>query len=655
MKVSRTWLQTFFEKELPAASELAELFTFHSCEVEGIEKSVDGDILDLKIRPDRAHYCLSHRGIAEEIHVITGQPLKNPRETPPPVKANPSIIAPKITITTSPAELDSHGLFCRRYMSRRIENVTVGESPEWMKNHLEGIGERVINSIVDSTNLIMFDTGQPLHAFDADAIQGDIVVRAATEGEKIILLDGKEVTLKAVDHVIADDMGPLAIAGVKGGQRAQVTATTKNLIIESANFNPSSVRHTSTRLNLRNESSKRFENEITPELAADGIDCVSALIALLSPTSATSMSDIVDIYPAKPAQIVITTTRAYINDRLGVEVPEKNFNEILGRLGITGTHDFVIPYHRLDLTIADDLVEEIGRIYGYEKISTHLPAGQGKGVTVLPSFYLAEKIKNILTGAGFSEVNLYTLVAKGLVETAYPLAKDKSFARANLTDGMLVCLEKNALNADLLGLDAIKVFEIGRAFTATSSTGEVQTLAIGVTQVKKIKGVKSEGILADVIALLSKELGVEIPAPKIISKGIHAVVEINLDTLAAAYKLPANASYTDLGFGPAAKTIYKKFSVYPFIVRDIAVFTPESENVDAVKVWETVQKGIADAGAEALLTRHALFDTFKKDGKVSYAFRMVFQSMEKTLTDDATNGIMEKIYGHIKANKWEVR
>ncbi len=423
MKASRNWLKTFFDAEIPTATELADLFTFHSFEVEGLEK----DVIDVKILPDRAHYCLSHRGIAEEIHVITGAALKknrNPqKDGAAAIVANPAVAAPKITIVTSPSELDSHGLFCRRYIGRRIENVTVETKQDtWMKTYLEAIGERSINTVVDAANIVMFDTGQPLHAFDADKVVGDIVVRTAKEGEKITLLDGKEVALQVTDHVVADAEGPLAIAGVKGGKRAEVTSSTKNIIVESANFNPTAVRRTATRLNLRNESSKRFENEITPELAQDGMDMVSGLIAEFIPATAASMSALVDIYPAQPEQTVITVSRAYVNERLGVDVPEKDFNEIIGRLGIVAKGDeLTIPYHRLDLALPEDIVEEVGRIYGYDKITTRLPGASSTPIQVLPIFYLAEKIKNILTANNFSEVNLYTLVAKGDIETAYRL------------------------------------------------------------------------------------------------------------------------------------------------------------------------------------------------------------------------------------------
>ena len=682
MKVSRNWLQTYFEKEIPSAAALSDLFTFHSFEVEDVENIATAagsagmpadNVIDVKVLPDRAHYCLSHKGIAEEIYVCTGLTLKKKRDTGTPPEANTKITPPKIVMDNAAGDAKP---FCRRYIGRRIENIKVGDSPVWMKTYLGAIGERSINNIVDAGNLIMFDIGQPLHIFDADKVSGAITVRAARAGEKIALLDGreekgKEVVLKSTDYVVADEAGPLAIAGVKGGKIAAVTSATKNIIIESANFEPSAVRRTSTRLNLRNESSKRFENEITPELASEGMKMISALIAELVPESRVNASEIVDVYPQKPAQTIIKISREFVSARLGVEIPQNSFDEILARLGVTT--DGQIPYHRLDLTIPEDLVEEIGRIYGYEKITGTLPPAPIKPITVLPSFYVAEKIKNILTELGFSEVYTYTLVSSGEIETAHPIASDKAFARANLTDGVLESVKKNATVADLLELDAIKVFEIGRTFTKNK---ESTTLALGAAQIKKVKGKKSEDLIIAGLNDLYTQLGTPVPAnlsSKLISKNQCAVYQIDLDEIVKSWTSTPDAatvSYADLGFGPASSVVYEKISSYPFIVRDIAVFVPvNSANanapVSAENVWQGIMKGITLAGAQKLLNKYSLysnsatpktpFDTFEKDSKKSYAFRLVFQSMEKTLTDVEANAIMEKVYAQMKENGWEVR
>jgi phenylalanyl-tRNA synthetase beta chain len=292
-----------------------------------------------------------------------------------------------------------------------------------------------------------------------------------------------------------------------------------------------------------------------------------------------------------------------------------------------------------------DIPEEVGRIYGYDKIGAILPKNTTFKPQVEKTFYYAEKAKNILVEQGFSEVYTYSLVPEGVYEIEKPLASDKNYLRTNLSDGILKSLALNAKNAELLGLDAIKIFEIGKVFT---KEGEFMNLAIGVTQVKKVKGVKSENILAGAIESLNMQFR---GMSDRLKARPSAVAECNFDEAVAS--LPEVPSYSDLNFKPATKNLYKKFSVYPFIVRDIAVFVPES--VAAETVWESIQKGIDAAGAASLLERHSLFDAFKKEGKVSYAFRMVFQSTEKTLTDDEVNAIMEKIYSEMKGNGWEVR
>lgn len=633
MKVLHGWLQGYFEKPIPRAEELADLFTFHSFEVEGIEGAdTDNPVIDAKVLPDRAHYALCHAGIALEVSALTGQPLRSNRIPPGPA----ATLTQKVDVRIDAPQ------FCRRYMARYGEIGQVAPSNPHAKSMLEAIGQRAINAVVDATNITMFDCGQPLHIFDADTVKGTIVVRAAKNGEKIMLLDssageGREVELLETDHVIADDTGPIAIAGVKGGKKTGVTATTRRIIVESANFAPEAVRRTATRLNLRSESSKRYENEITPELTAEGMNSVCGLV--LHNIKDATFGPIVDVYPQPAVKRTIEFNPVSIENRLGTKVPLAEARQILERLMI-GVEDkgklwkLTIPFNRFDLTFAEDIVEEVGRIYGYEHVKGILPPPIAGGVPVLPEYYLSEKLKNALVAQGFSEVSLYTLVAKGDIETAYPLARDKAFARKNLTDGLMACLEKNILNADLLGLDTVKVFELGRVF---DKNGERLMLAIGI----------SKGKIDEVV----KSLDLGIAAPKPIAKGKLSVIEIDLSAVLKTYQLPAGASYSDLGFTRASQNKYKKFSLLPFMVRDIAVFVPES--VTAEQVWAEIEKGV---GAEKpLLVRHALFDTYKKDGKTSYAYRLVFQAEDRTLTDDEATKIMEAVYSAMKAKGWEVR
>lgn len=648
MKISRNWLQTYFDKEIPTADKLAELFTFHAFEVEGVEKiekttdAKEDVVLDVKVLPDRAHYALSHRGIAGEISTLTG------------LYAKERYVGPIDADITEKPKIDIENPdFCRRYTAR---TVSVGklpsESPIWLKNALGSIGQRSINPIVDITNYVMYDIGQPLHAFDADKVKGSLTVRPARVGEKITLLDGREITLTAEDSVIADEEGALVIAGAKGGKRAEISESTTRIIIESANFHPTKVRRTSTKYDIRSDSSKRFENEITPELAIHGTHNVSGLIKEMLPEA--KFGPVVDNYPNKAEQTVFDFDPAYLKERLGIEIPKEKAKEILKSMGIlvkeSGTiWNLTIPYERLDLVMREDIVEEAGRIYGYDKVIGILPPKNNSVSKILPDFFVAEKIKSTLIGLGYSEVSLYSLVEEGHIETAKPLARDKAFARNNLSKGMMACVERNALNADLLGLNTIKVFEIGRIFTEDA---EKVHLVLGVSIVKKIKGVKAENIIDEAVKTIEKELAVEIKGKTMTNKmGNVSVLELDLEPIVKSFK--AEVSADSIGIEPSSANRYKRFSLFPFIVRDVAVFVPET--VADTKVWEVIKGEISKAKADDLLTRHALFDTFKKDGRISYAFRMIFQSMEKTLTDEEINNVIEAVYSGLKKERWEVR
>lgn len=639
MKVSHKWLQTYFEGKIPPPEELVELITFHSFEIEGVEKIGADSVIDVKVLPDRAHNCLSHKGIADEIAVITKKPAKS--------RVSKLV---EVGLETKPEiKIEDKG-FCSRYMGRFVEIAPVKESPAWLKDFLEALSQRSIAPMVDAANLVMFDVGQPMHVFDADKIKGAIRVRAAKAGEKIVLLTGQEIALTPNDYLIADDEGPLGVAGVKGGKRAEVTPATRRLIIESAHFNPVSVRRTATRFDIRSEASKRFENEITPELAPLAMNNLCALIKEICPDA--KFGPIVDMYEVKASRTSIDFDPAYANERLGMKVPHDEAKDTLRRFGIGieekgGRWLLTIPFERLDLRIPEDIVEEIGRIYGYEHSKGLLPAKAEEPV-VEPMFYFTEMIRNILVAGGFSEVSLYTLVDKGDVAIAKPLASDKAFARRNLTDGLAACLEKNVVNADLLGLDEIKVFEIGHTF---SSEGESIMLALGAAQTKKTAGAKSDDIIAAALSSLEKETGAAFSKPNIIGKGNHSVCELSLDEALKSFK--PGKTYKDLGLHRASENRYRKISPFPFIVRDIAVFVPHS--VKQESVWQAIEGGLSKAGAGDLLARHALFDTFKKGDQTSYAFRLVFQAADRTLTDEEANKVMAAVGGEIGGRGWKVR
>jgi phenylalanyl-tRNA synthetase beta chain len=640
MKVLHAWLQNFIKEKLPSAESLAEKFTFHACEVEEVIGTGDAAVLDLKILPDRAHYALSHQGTAREIAAITGLTLKHHifEEVTPTLSRTLDIVNEEPTL-------------CRRYMSRRVNNVTVGASPDFFKFSLEAIGQRSINNLVDATNIVMFDVGQPMHMFDADKVVGGLIIRTADAGEKITTLDGKHLELEESMLVIADEAGPLAIAGVKGGARAAVTEETKNINIEAANFDPVSVRKTSTKIGIRNDSSKRFENEISPRLAEEGMQQISYIIKQFCPDA--EFGDIGDIYqsPVKPWTVIVTTE--YISKLLGITLSNQEIESILRRMDIHVTEQdnalvLEIPYYRLDLTIPADIAEEVGRVYGYEKIkAVALPTPEK--ISINKNFYWTQKVKDILTELGYSEVFTYSLKDHGQVEIQNPLASDKGYLRENLREGIEDALTFNARNAALLGLEEINIFELGNVFGKDME--ETASLSIGYYTTKSVKNKPkvSWETMERLVKTLNEKLGVELQGI-IESTDAGIIFECNFSSLIEKLPEPTDGYST----APTQAIIYKQFSPYPFITRDIAVFVPEgSSEQDALNII------VKEAGQ--LLVKHSLFDVFQKsfpDGskKTSYAFRLVFQSHDRTLTDEEINPIMQKITDTMNGKSgWQVR
>ena len=694
MIISYNWLQTYFKKKLPVPEKVAELLTFHIFEIESVAKTFSpkenvrptesveqiqfrkkegGDaIFDVKVLPDRAHYALSHRGVAMELGAILDQKIQILEHT----KFKTTKVS-DLKIEIKNPEL------CPRYIGRRIENLKVDESPAWLRERLESIGQRSINSIVDVTNFIMLDINQPLHAFDADVVKGTIQIRLVEKGEKIRILDGKDIELAPTMLVIADDVGPLAIAGVKGGVRAQVTEKTKNIILESANFNPTSIRKTSQLMGVRNDSSKRFENGISPELAAQGMEEVTALIASLNREA--KIGEMIDIYPYPTSRRSLDVELAKITEILGVEISSKEFECILFSLDIpyklkAKRPDFVykiedprfgepnrdytlsIPLIRNDLAIPEDIAEEVGRLYGYEKIKGVLPKKE-KVSSINKNFYYTEKIKTVLASLGFSEIYTPTIVDNGDVEIENPLASDKKALRNNLAANMKKSLELNVRNAPLLGLDQVKIFEIGQIFGG--KTGERTSLCVAVANAKGFKRTKVNEEIKKVRDELFQKIGAQVGVVCTIDDtgglllidgkqiGVtnynDGILELDLEVLLA--KLPEPAK-RESDFPKSSDAKYQKISLYPFVLRDIAVWTstPESE-VTLRKVLDIIAKN-----SGGLLVQKRLIDTFTRRGKTSYAFSLVFQSSERTLSDTEVNVIMEKITKALnKKEGWQVR
>jgi len=320
MKISYNWLKSYIP-EVPDATKLVDIFNHHIIEIEDTEKTSDGDIIfDMSILPNRAHDLLSHRGIARELASLLDIPYIDP-------KLKYKVPVSKPTKLMKAIESSK----CRRYMGRVIRNIKVGPSPEWVVNFLESIGQRSINNIVDATNIVMFDCGQPTHVFDLAKVKDlKLQVRDAKNGEKITLLGGEEKTLSDGMMVIADYEGNvLDIAGIKGGVYAELTPDTTDIILEAANFDPISVRKTAQALNITTDAKKRFENDLSPELDPYGMLELSALIYEMCPEAV--FEDIVDVYPNPQEKRKLSFRTERINSILGMKVSVEEIKDILKR------------------------------------------------------------------------------------------------------------------------------------------------------------------------------------------------------------------------------------------------------------------------------------------------------------------------------------
>lgn len=715
MKVSIKWLQKYFEKPLPDAGKMSDIFTFKVFEVESIENGV----IDLKTLPDRNHYALCHRGIAEEYSLITGEKIKESLKRPSLnlladlVNFEKDNIGDKKLIPFNQKINVKDSKFCFRYCARIIKNVKVTDEKTDSKevkeiaSLLNEVGARSINSIIDIVNYVMFDIGQPMHVFDLDKIKGEIYVRLAVEGEKITTLDNKDILLSASDWIIADDEGPLAIAGVKGGKRAEVTLETKNIILESANFNSTQVRKTSSRVSIKNDAVKRYENGIDANLAVEAMKMASELILKNNPLS--EISEISDYYPNKLEIQKITLSLDFVDQKLGLNIDKKEVLEILKNIGAGVSElsdrllEIIVPYHRLDLKLEEDFVEEIGRIYGYEKIGlAPIKKDVLKPMRNL-SVYYSEIFKDMLVKMGWNEVYLYSFAPKGDLELMYPISADKSYLRKNILNGLEKVLISNSTNIDLLDLNEIKIFEFGKVFTKKENLNiegypggikESYHLAMGVFCPKK-KGRKSVDSIKEFLVHLSEfvsaQKALNIPDykidfnsnvledVKIEEKGNVALCEIDLDVFFGQdIEINTNKESTEFIISESIKNpyedidskvdrsiVYKKFSVFPYIVRDISIAVPDKKDStispnSSEKVLEIIENGLDLAGARNLVVKKKLFDVFSTKDKdnnsiTAFGFRLIFQANDRTLSDDEVNTYMESVNKVVTSNGWKVR
>ncbi len=608
MKISNSWLQNYFEEKLPEPEEISQGIIFHSFEVEDFEKVGEDTIFDIKVLPDRAHDCLSHWGIAKEVSMIFDLKMKEKSFEGRSLRGLPQ--GPSLETNLKIQIQDEK---CLRYMGRIVRNIKIGESPEWLKDKLRAIGQKPINNIVDTANFVMYDLGQPIHCFDLDKLESEsLIVRNGVEGESITTLDKKEIKLDDSILVIADEKYPLAIAGIKGGTKAEVDMKTKNIVIEVANFHPTTTRKTSKKINILTDAVKRYENEISPELCSLVMDAVTDMIYSLA---GGEVENIVDVYPKKAESRVVGVSVKYINKRLGSTFSKEEIESVWHKLNFSykennGSYEIQIPPLRLDLIGPHDLVEEVIRVIGYDKLPETLPIIKNEN-TKSGVFHNTLLARQKLLNDGYSEVMTYAFRDKGDVEVLSS-AMGKNFLRNNLSDGLKESIKLNTLNLPLLDMDSVKVFEMGTVFHK-----DKEEIRVAYGDKKEIREMSLDEFVSE-----------KIPPEE--SKG---------------RSLEESSQGPSLGIPNS----FKPWSLYPFIVRDIAVWIPMEEKV------ENLKQILVDEGTSLLVKGPSLFDSFSKEGKTSYAYRLVFQSYEKTLTDDEINPIMEKINQEITKKGWQVR
>jgi len=602
MKISYNWLQSYFKDKLPEPEKISEGIIFHAFEVEEMEEVGNDTVFEIKVLPDRAHDCLSHWGIAKEISAIFN--LK--------ILSHDNSETQNSKLTNLQVEVSNDK--CSRYMGRIVRNVTVSDSPDWLKEKLNTIGQKSINNLVDIANFIMFDLGQPIHCFDLDKLNSEkLIIRQAREGEHLTTLDKKEVDLDESILIVADEKDPLAIAGIKGGLKAEVDKNTKNIIIEVANFDAVSTRKTARKINILTDAVKRYENELSPELCSITMNKITEMIINLAGGQA---EEIIDIYPSKQEGWSITVSTDYINKRLGSNFSNDEIKNVWNRLNFkyqenNNEFSIEIPFLRLDLKYPHDLVEEVIRISGYDRLEEKIPEIE-KGKLIDETYFKTLCIRRHLLDHGYSEVMTYDFKDKGDIEILAS-ASDKKFLRNNLTDGLKESINLNTLNAPLLGMEKIKVFEIGTIFLK-----DREEMRVAFGDKKKIE---------------------EMTLDEYLSKCNEAKLSVSEESM--RHVLGDGSLISDSNF--------KQWSIYPFIARDIAVWVPIDINPN--NLFDIYK----ELGRELMIKDPMLIDKFEKDGKISYAYRLVFQSYNRTLTDEEVNEIMNKISDKILSLGWQVR
>ncbi len=666
MKFSYDFLQSFFKEKLPTPDDLADLLMMHFFEVEEVSKEGKDFVIDIDILSSRAGDCLSHLGVAREIAAITGKKLHYPASKP---KEGKSRIEEDIGIDIRNA--------CSRYLLSGVEGIKIKKSPEYIQRRLKTCGLKPINNVVDVVNYVMLETGQPLHAFDAEKIEGNkITVRFAKKREKIVTLDEKRLELNENILVIADQQSSVGVAGIKGGIVPEVDKDTKKIYLEAANFDSKVIRRGSRDIGIRTDASLRFEYGVPCQFAEIATERALSLLAEIA--GGKVMKGRLDYYPKKEEERSISFEAKEVRDILGAEIPLERMEKILRSLGFKTRRDnssflVEVPFFRKDIERKEDIVEEIGRIYGYENIEATCPE---EPVVVSHSKEkddIEDACRELWRGLGFSESYNYSFInnddaefysKQNLLEVEKPVSLEFKYLRPSLLPGLLKNLAKNEKN-----FQEIRMFEIGKVFSKKRE---------GETSEKKRFSAISSGddfyqMKGKVNAFLEKLFEGSIsysPEDKegIFKKGYSANILLKGEKVGTIGEVSEKAKnkmrvksggvLVDLDFEKLTqlykeRKIYEPIPKFPSLIRDLSVLVPKE--TDYIQVEEKIRK----SGGKTLKNL-TLFDLYEGDeigkDKKSFAFRMHFQDKGKTLSAETVNNLQEKI---IKAlddvSGWKVR
>lgn len=676
MKFTYSWLKDYVDIKLKP-QELAEKFTMAGLEIESVEQT-DGEwVFQAEVTTNRPDW-LSIIGIAREAAAITGSSLRAVYHKP--VLPRNDALKADIQI------LDIQG--CPRYTGRIISNVNVGPSPDWLKKRVQSIGLRPVNNIVDITNFVLFETGQPLHAFDLDKLKGKkIIVRRAKENEEIIAIDGSKKKLNQGVLVIADEKSPVAIAGIMGGKDTEVMAATKNILLESAYFDPVITRRASKALGLSSESSYRFERNVDYEGVKTASDRATALILQ---SAGGSAGKFVDIAKKKYSPVKVSVRTQRVNDLLGIEIPSKEIVKILNSLGLVLSDmnktklTFSIPSWRRDLNKEIDLIEEIIRIYGYDRI----PVAQPRQIEIsdrvfMPAlFEFQGNVRDALIAFGLNEVLTYSLTdkdtdemfqeqaSKSAIRIGNPLGPRLAVLRTNLIAGILGAARWN-LNRNI---NDVKLFEISSVYFSVYNAGaeEKNCLAICISgnradnwqdSAKPADFYYLKGIVEGLFAKLGIE-NYQIAASdgRIFDIPQSAQILVNAKTagffgkvspqLLAKMDIDKDCFVCQLSLDELLghKKTEKKFSAlpkFPAVYRDISMLTKQGTSCDRITA-------LIKNTAGTLLVDIKLFDVYSGEripkGHRSFAYRLTYQSPDKTLTDKEVDTVHSNILAALKEN-----